>query len=113
MDLIDMKMQHVEPGRHFAYPVEHKHVVGDGVAHGWIEAKCLLAAGHQAGAGTGFSAGEQRHVMALRNQLIGEVGDYFAQSPRKAAGVRFQSVAQSGRFSLDTLCARLVSICGH
>jgi len=38
MKLVDVEMQDVELVCMLAHPVEHEHVIGNGIAHGRIEA---------------------------------------------------------------------------
>ena len=75
MELVDVKVQHVELRRHLPHLVEHQHVVWNGIAHRWIEPKRLCAARHELCGGDGLPAGEQRDIMALRHQSLGEIAD--------------------------------------
>jgi hypothetical protein len=76
MKLVDMEVQHVEIAGALAHAIEHQHVVRSSIADACVEAQCLGNAGHQIGRRNRIPACEQRHVMAKRHQLFGEVGNY-------------------------------------
>ena len=79
--MIDVKMQHVELGGMRADLVEHQHVVGHGVADRSVEAQRLGAARHEIRGGDRIAAREQRHLVAQRDQFLGEIGDDALGAP--------------------------------
>ena len=74
MQLIDVEVQDIELGSHLPDLVEHQQMIGDGVLDG-ILPKSPPAARHQICAGHRISAGEQGHIVPLRDQLFREVRD--------------------------------------
>ncbi len=81
VEVIDVKMQHVELGGVRADLVEHQHVVGNGVADRRVETQRLGAARHEVRRGDGVAAREQRHIVAQRDQFLGEIGDDALGAP--------------------------------
>ena len=67
-------MQDVEILRIAADPVEHEHVVGNRVVDIGVETQRHRRATDQVGGGDRVPAGKQRHLVALPDQLIREVG---------------------------------------
>ena len=88
--LVNVKVQDVELRCHLTHFVEHQHVVRNGIAHRWIEPKSMCAARHELGAGDGIPAGEQRDVMALRHQCLGEIADDSLRASVEARRHRFR-----------------------
>ena len=86
VELVGVEMQDVERGCHPPHLVEHHHVVGDRVDDARAQPERLGAAGHEPGPGARMAAGEQRHVVALRHQLLREVGDDPLRPAVKARG---------------------------
>jgi hypothetical protein len=81
MEIIDMEVKHVELGGARAYLVQHQHVIGDDIADCSIEPQRLRAARHEIGRRDGIAACEQRHFMALGDEVLGEIGDDAFRSP--------------------------------
>ena len=75
MEMINVKMQHVEFGDPAAQLFQHQHMIGQRIEHLRIEAQRLFAARHQLRRGSRVATGEQRHVVALTDQLFGQIGD--------------------------------------
>ncbi len=90
MELVDVEVKDVELWRHFPHLVEHHHVVGNGIAHRWIEPQRLRAARHQLCGGDGLPAGEQRDIVALGHQSFGEI-----------AGNSFRASVEARRHTFD------------
>jgi hypothetical protein len=74
MELVDVEVQDVELIGHAAHLVEHHHVMGDGIAHGRVEAQRLGRTGHEPRRGDRIAAGEQRDIVALCDQRVSQVG---------------------------------------
>jgi hypothetical protein len=64
MQIIEVEVQNVEiiP---FPHPVEHHHVVWNGVSDTRIEAQGMRRAGHELGGGDGFPTRKQGDLMPL------------------------------------------------
>ena len=69
-----MEVDHVELVRPLAQVVEHREVARDVVADAG-EAQALRRAGHELGRGLRIAAGEQRDVVTLADQLLGQPRD--------------------------------------
>jgi hypothetical protein len=68
-------MQEVELVRALPDRFQHHDVVGQRVPHAVVQAERHLRAGNEIGAGDRVAAGEQGHVVPLRNQFFRQVGD--------------------------------------
>ena len=75
LELVDMEVQDVEVVGALAHAIEHQHVIGDRIDDAGVEPQRLGHAGHEIGRRDRIAAGEQRHVVAERDQLFGQVGD--------------------------------------
>src|SRR6516164_439737 len=73
MELIDVEVEDVEIVDEFVHPVEHEHVIRNGVAHVRIQPQRLRDARHQVGGRYRVSAREQRHVVTEAGELISQV----------------------------------------
>ncbi len=81
LKLVDVEMENVELGRPRSNFVEHEHVIGDRIANGCIQAQRSRHTWHEFRSGVTVAAGKQRHVVALRNKLLGQIENYALGSP--------------------------------
>ena len=88
MKLVDMKVQNVEFFRELAYPVEHQHVIGGGVADIAVEAQGHGCAAHELCSANGVRAREQGHLVTQSDQFICKIKRQFALSRHKVAAAR-------------------------
>jgi hypothetical protein len=72
---IQVKVQDIELGGRAAHFVQHQHVVVARIAHGRVEPQGLRAARNESGGRFRVAACEERHIVAPRNELVGEIGD--------------------------------------
>jgi hypothetical protein len=72
---VDVEMKHVELVGALPHLLQHHRMMGQGIAHGRVEAQRHIAAGHQFGRGAGIGAGEQRDLVALTHEFLGEIGN--------------------------------------
>ena len=72
---VDVEVQDVEVLRALADLLQHQQVVRQRIAHRRVEAERGGGAFDQPGARLGIAAGEEGDVVALRHQLLGQVGD--------------------------------------
>ena len=84
MEIIDMEVKHVELGDARAHFVEHQHVIRNYIANGAVELQRLRAARHEIGSGDGITTCEQSHLMALCDEIFGQVGDHAFRSSIEA-----------------------------
>ncbi len=73
VQVVDVEVNDVELGRPLKDFLEEQHVVRQRVHAGAIEAQGPRRARHQTRGGHGVSAGEERDVVALRHELLGQV----------------------------------------
>ena len=66
-------MQDVEITRVLPHPLEHQQMMRQRVAHIRVEAKRPWRAAIESRGGDRIATGEQRHVVALSDQLLGQV----------------------------------------
>jgi hypothetical protein len=76
MDEVGVKVQDVEAMRQALDLLEHGHMIGNVVPNCRVEAKRLLAAWYEGGGCVGVAACEQRDIVTLADQFVGEVGDH-------------------------------------
>ena len=75
MKLIDMEVQDVEVVGPLAHAIEHQHVIGNRIPDAGVEPQCLGHAGNEIGGRDRIAACKQRHLVAERHQLFGQIGD--------------------------------------
>ncbi len=74
MQKIDMKMQDVEFASAPQHPVQHQHMVRDRVPHRRVQPESAWDARHKLRPRLRIARCEERHLMALRHQLLGQIG---------------------------------------
>ena len=67
-----MKVQHVELVGALEHTLDHRHVQRIGIADGPVEPQGPRPDGVELGSGHRIAAGEQRHVVPQRHQLLGQ-----------------------------------------
>ena len=72
---IDVEMHHVERAGILRQALQHHDLVGERRAARLVEAQRLRAAGAQLGARLRIAARVERHIVAQRHQLLGQIGD--------------------------------------
>ena len=72
--LVDVEMENIELVGALPHPIEHKHVIGNGVAHVRVEPQRHGGARNEAGARYRVAACKQRHVVTEPDQLVGQIG---------------------------------------
>jgi hypothetical protein len=70
---IDVEVENIELVSVPTHLIEHHDVVRDMIANPRVQTLCGLGARNQLGAGLRVAACEQRHLMPLGNQLLGQV----------------------------------------
>ena len=70
-----MEVKHVELGGARTHLVQHQHVIGNDIGDCGIEPQRLRTARHEIGGRDGITTCEQRYVMALGDEFLGEIGD--------------------------------------
>ena len=76
MDEVGVKVHDVEAMRGALDLLEHGHMIGKVVASGWVEPQRLFGARYQLGGRIRIAACEERDLMTLPDQFLGEVGDH-------------------------------------
>jgi hypothetical protein len=71
---VGMEVQDVEGVRQAPDVVEHHGMIGQVAAHVALAAQRSCAARHKLGGGLRIGAGEQRDLVTLADQLLGEIG---------------------------------------
>ena len=93
LKLVDMEVHDIEVVSALAHAIEHQHVIGNRVADAGVEPQRLGHARHQIRRRDRIAAREQRHVVAERHQLLGEVGN----DPLSAAVKPWRHAFDQGR----------------
>ena len=76
-----MEVQNIKFLRGGADPVEHQHVVGNGIADIGVKPDRCRNASDELGAGDGIAAREQRHLVPHPHQLLGQIRNDTLGSP--------------------------------
>ena len=117
VDEVDVEVQHVEVVGAAPHLVQHRQMRGDvGLERRRVESYGLLAHRHEERRRLGFRAREQRDVVSLIHQGIGEVGHDALGSTVKARRNRFgkrgdlrdaQRAAEDWRHRVENIAVRL------
>ena len=89
MHVIDVEVDEVEVGRLLKNLLQEDDVMGELVRTPIIEAQPLWARCHETSARYRIAAGEERHLMALADQGLGQIRDYTLSASVGARGYRF------------------------
>jgi hypothetical protein len=84
MKVISMEMYDIEPRRLRGDPIEHDHMVDQGIEDRRIETQGLRANRFEPRGRLGIAAGEESHVMAAANQFFREVGNHALRAAVEA-----------------------------
>src|ERR1044072_2070283 len=84
-----MKMDDVEIVGLSAYLLQHHQMIGQGVLDSGIESQSHLGAADKLGGSPRIAAGEKGDVVALMNELFGEVGNHPLSAPVEARRYAF------------------------
>ncbi len=93
VEVVGVEVDDVEGPGLLRHPVYKPHVVGQRVAAPRIRAQGVRHDGDELRGGSGVSAGEEGDLVALADQLLGQVGD---DALRAAVGPRGDALVQGG-----------------
>jgi hypothetical protein len=75
VEVVDMEVNDIELPRHAAHALEQQDVMGELVDAVIVETQRPRRDGHERRVRDGIAAGKERHVVALPNELVGQIRD--------------------------------------